>query len=163
VRGTWLVVDTKRGRAVLAALAATVAMSGMALLGTVGAETVAAAKPTKVNASICFAVDYVDAFDMLVTNWSYSGIRNANYVREYGSTDGGTTWQVFDGRGVTGSSAAGDMYTEADWWNTNAPWTLVKVQVEKHYTGSQGQDLIRVLASTAPIPVALPVESNPAC
>jgi len=162
VSGTLRVLDTKRGLAVLAAVAATVAMSGIAW-AAIGAETVAAAKPTRVNASICFGVDYIDQWDMLVTNWSYSGIRNANYVREYGSTDGGATWQVFDGRGVTGSSAAGDMYTEADWWNNNAPWTLVKVQVEKHYTGSQGQDLIRVLASTPPIPVALPVESNPAC
>lgn len=135
----------------------------MAVLATVGAEAVAAAKPTKVSASVCFAVDYVDTFDMLVTNWSYSGIRNATNVREYGSIDGGGTWTAIDGRGASGTADAGDMYLEATWWNTEGLWTLVKVQVEKHYTGSQGQDLIRVLASTPPIPVALPVERNPAC
>lgn len=134
-------------------------LTGIALLiATIAAGSVSAAKPpsSKVTAGVCHQTSGVDGRAEVWTSYAYTGIHNATIVREYGSTDGGASWTLFDGRGATGASGSNVMNFEAAYWDDIAGYTLVKVQVENEPKG-------KVLAVSASVAVSVPVAGNPAC
>lgn len=131
----------------------------MALAITLGtAQAAWAVKPAApaVSASICYALNpNAGGQPLLVTLWSYTAPRGADQVRGLGSTDGGTTWTNFDTRGTNGdSSRAGSLFVSVYDWTAS----LVKVDLMRS-VGTRW----KVLATSATLTVAWPLDTNPSC